>query len=126
MRGTFEALVGSLVVLNTVVAADWHLIVFDPVYQLMWETFMNDLRIGLAYHVVAEVVEWARNRDRVPLRTFSMLLVVVTCVYVLHYTSLHFVSYVSSRAGRTSISTINYQHVRTARRLVAYCKSNNK
>ena len=119
MRGTFEALVGSLVVMNTVVATDWHWVVFDPVCRLMWETLVNNLRIGLAYHVVAEVVEWARNRVRVPLITLSMLLVVVTCVYVLHYTSLHFVSYVSSRTGRTLIRTSNYQHVRSVRRLVA-------
>jgi Co/Zn/Cd efflux system component len=75
VKGTFEALVGSLVVMNTLVATDWHWVVFDPVYQLVLETFVKDLVIGLAYRAVTEVMEWARNRVRFPRITFSMLLV---------------------------------------------------
>ena len=41
----------SLILVNTVVVTDWHSVMFDPVYPLMWETFVNDLRIGIAYHV---------------------------------------------------------------------------
>ena len=53
-----------------------------------------------------------------PTDNISMLRVVVTCVYVLHTT---LVSYVNSRTGRTSISTGNYQRVRTVRKLVVCC-----
>ena len=116
LRGTFEALVGSL---NTVVATDWRWVMFGRVYRWMWETFVNDLRIGLVYHVVAEVVEGARNRVRFPLIIFDVACSSHLCLWVaLHFTTL--VSYVSWRTGRTSISTSNYQHVRSVRRLVAY------
>ena len=120
MRGTFEASVGSLIVINTVVTTDWYSVIFDPVYWLMWETFVNDLRIGLAYHVETEALEGARNRVHFPLITFSMFACsshLCLCA-ALHFTTL--VSYVSSRTGRTSISTSNYQHFRSVRRLLAY------
>jgi len=80
------------------------------------ETFVNGLMIDIAYQVVTKVGGWARNWVHLPLITFSMLLVSVSCVYVRHYTT----SCISSRTGRTSISTSNHQHVRSVRRLVAY------
>jgi hypothetical protein len=89
VSGIFGALVDSLIVMNTAVATVWRWAMCETLYWLMWETFVNDLRMGLAYHLVAEVVEGARNRVRFPLITFSVLLIVITCVYVLHYTALH-------------------------------------
>jgi hypothetical protein len=44
----------------------------------------------------------------------------------LHFTTLHYTtSCVSSRTGRTSISTSNYQHVRSVKSLVAYSVQRN-
>jgi len=108
-KNTFESSMCSLIVVNILVGTGWLWVRFDPAYQLVRETFANDLMIGLAYHVETGVVEWARNWVRLPLITFSMLRVWGTCVYVLHDTSLHF--FASSRTGRTSISTSECQNV---------------
>ena len=47
-KDTFESLMGSLIVVNTLVATNWLWVRFDTVYRLVWETFANDLMIGLA------------------------------------------------------------------------------
>jgi hypothetical protein len=90
VRGTFEALSGSLIVMDTVVAYDWYWVEYGLVYRLVLETFVNGLMIDLAYRVVTEVGGWARNWVHFPLITFSMLLVLVICIYVQHYTPLHY------------------------------------
>ena len=121
VKDTFKSSVGPFFVVNTLVATDWLWVRFDPVYRVVWETFAMDLLIGLAYRVETKVVKWARSLVRFPLITLSVLRVLVTRVYALHGTSLHFL-FVSSRIGRKSISTSDYQHVRSVRRLVANCQ----
>jgi hypothetical protein len=88
--GTFEAAVGSLVLVDIMVTIDWYWVMMDPVYRLVLETFVKNLMAWLAYCVLTEVDERARIRVCFPLITVLVLLVVVTCVYVLHYTSLRF------------------------------------
>jgi hypothetical protein len=91
VRGTFEAVVGSLVVVDIMVSIGWYWVTLDPVYRLVLETFVKNLMTWLAYCVVTEVGERARIRVCFRLIAVSVLLVVVTCVYVLHYTSLRVV-----------------------------------
>ena len=74
VRGTFEALSGSLIVMDTLVASNWYWVKCDLVYRLVFETFVNGLMIDLAYRVVTAVGVWARNWVHFPLITFSMLL----------------------------------------------------
>jgi hypothetical protein len=88
VRGTFEAVVGSLVVVDIMVSIGWYWVTLDPVYWLVLETFVKNLMMWLAYCVLTEVDERARIRVCFPLMAVLVLLVVVTCVYVLHYTSL--------------------------------------
>jgi hypothetical protein len=88
VRGMFEAVVGSLVVVDIMVSIGWYWVTLDPVYRLVVETFVKNLMTWLAYCVLTEVDERARIRVCFPLITVLVLLVVVTCVYVLHYTSL--------------------------------------
>jgi len=98
VKDTFESSVGSLIVVNTLVATGWLWVRFEPVYRVVWETFAMDLTTGLAYHVEMEVVEWAQSRVRFPLITLSVLCVSDTCVCILQDTSLHFI-FVSWRTG---------------------------
>jgi hypothetical protein len=88
VRGTFEAVVGSLLVVDIMVSIGWYWVTLDSVYRLVLETFVKNLVTWLSYCVLTEVDERARIRVCFPLTEVSVLLVVVTCVNVLHYTSL--------------------------------------
>jgi hypothetical protein len=41
VRGTFEALSGSLIVMDALVASDWYWVKFDLVCRLVFETFVE-------------------------------------------------------------------------------------
>jgi hypothetical protein len=59
VRGTFEAVVGSLVVMDIMVSIGWYWVTLDPVCRLVLETFVKKLMTWLAYCVLMEVDERA-------------------------------------------------------------------
>ena len=61
VKGTFEVLSGSLIVMDTLVTSDWYWVKSDLVYRMVLGTFVNGLMIDLEYRVVTEVGGWARN-----------------------------------------------------------------
>jgi len=48
VKDKHESLVGSQIMVNTLVATDWLWVRSDPVYRVVWETFAMDLVVGLA------------------------------------------------------------------------------
>jgi hypothetical protein len=116
VRVTFEALSGSLIVMDRLVVSDWYRVKSDLVYRLVLGTFVNGLMIDCIPS--CDGSGWMGPKLG-PFPAGNILDVV--CISHLHLcTALNYTtSCVSSRTGRTSIRTSNYQHVDSVRRLVA-------